>query len=78
MVKQLVFLLEEPSMADVLKVLLPKVLPDNIGFKLIIHEGKQDLEKSIPTRLRQWKTPNTDFVIVRDKNSDDCVKLGAY
>jgi hypothetical protein len=43
MVKQLVFLLEEPSMAEVLKVLLPKVLPDNIGFKLIIHEGKQEL-----------------------------------
>ncbi|OQY55717.1 MAG: hypothetical protein DRR08_12260 [Candidatus Parabeggiatoa sp. nov. 2] len=75
MVKQLVFLLEEPSMAEVLKVLLPKVLPDDVGFKLIIHDGKQDLEKSIPTRLRQWKTPNTYFVIVRDQNSDDCVKL---
>ena len=75
MVKELVFLLEEPSMAEVLKVLIPKILPDDIGFKLIVHDGKQDLEKSIPIRLHQWKLPNTQFIIVRDQNSDDCVKL---
>jgi hypothetical protein len=33
------------------------------------------LEKSIPIKLRQWKLPNTQFIIVRDQNSDDCVKL---
>jgi hypothetical protein len=75
MVKELVFLLEEPSMAEVLKILLPKILPNDIGFKLIAHDGKQNLEKSIPSRLRQWKTPHVYFVIVRDQNSDDCVKL---
>jgi hypothetical protein len=75
MVKELVFFLEEPSMAEVLKMLLPKILPEDIGFKLIVHDGKQDLEKSIPSRLRQWKSPHTHFIIVRDQNSDDCVKL---
>jgi len=75
MIKTLVFLLEEPSMGEVLKVLLPQVLPDEIRFQLIIHDGKQDLEKSIPSRLHQWKIPNTYFVVVRDQNSDDCVKL---
>jgi hypothetical protein len=54
MVKELVFLLEEPSMAEVLKVLIPKILSDDIGFKLIVHDGKQDLEKSIPIRLHQY------------------------
>ncbi len=73
--KMLVFLLEEPSMRELLNVLLPQLLPQNIEFKLITHKGKQHLEKSIPNRLRQWKTPHTYFIVVRDQNSDDCVKL---
>jgi len=75
MLKELVFLLEEPSMAEVLKILLPRILPNNIGFKLIVHDGKQDLEKSILTKLRQWQLPNANFIIVRDQDSDDCVML---
>lgn len=75
MKKALVFLLEELSMRELLKVLLPKILSHEIGFTLLVHEGKQDLEKSIPSRLRQWKIPNTHFVVMRDQNSDDCVKL---
>jgi hypothetical protein len=70
MMKTLVFMIEEPSMREVLKILLPKLLPQEVGFKLIVHKGKQHLEKSIPSRLRQWKTPNTYFVIVRDQNSE--------
>ncbi len=73
--KELVFLLEEPSMREVLNVLLPKLLPDDIGFKLIVHHGKQELEKYLPSRLRQWRTPQTRFVIMPDQNSDDCIKL---
>jgi len=73
--KQLVFLLEEPSMREVLNIVLPKCLPQEVGFQLIIHKGKQHLEKSIARRLREWQVPNTYFVIVRDQNSDDCVKL---
>jgi hypothetical protein len=73
--KELVFLLEEPSMREVLKILLPKLLPQHVEFQLIIHKGKQHLEKAIPYKLRQWRLPNTQFIIVRDQNSDDCVRL---
>jgi len=75
MMKILVFLLEEESMRETLKVLLPKMLPNDIEFQLLIHEGKQDLEKAIPYQIRQWRIPNVHFVIMRDQNSDDCVKL---
>ena len=75
MIKTLVFLLEEESMRETLKVVLPKVLSDNIAFYLLIHEGKKDLEKAISQRIRDWQIPNTHFVIVRDQNSEDCVKL---
>ncbi len=73
--KQLVFLLEEESMKALLDVLLPQILPPEIEFLCIPHEGKQDLEKSIPRKLRAWQTPDTTFVIVRDKDGADCIEI---
>jgi hypothetical protein len=73
--KQLVFLLEEESMKALLDILLPTILPSDINFLCIPHEGKQDLEKSIPRKLRAWQKPNTVFIIVRDKDKADCIEL---
>lgn len=55
--------------------LFPRILPEHVNFQCIPHEGKQDLEKSIPRKLRAWQTPDTYFVVVRDKDSSDCVVL---
>ena len=44
---ELVFLLEEPSMKVLLDDLLPRFYP-TLSFRCIPHEGKQDLERSIP------------------------------
>ena len=71
----LVFLLEEPSAKEALDRLLPRLLPENVSFRCIPHEGKQDLEKSIPVKLRCWTVPDTWFVVIRDKDQDDCVGL---
>ncbi len=70
----LVFLLEEPSMKVFLEVLLPKLIPKKIYYKCIAHEGKQDLQRSIPLKLRAFPS-ETQFIIIRDKDSDDCIKL---
>lgn len=59
--KRLVFFLEEESMYDLLSILLPRLLPPQINFKLIPHEGKQDLEKNISGKLMRWKTPTDLF-----------------
>jgi len=71
--KRFIFLLEEESMKALLDVLLPQILPSD-SFLCIPHEGKQDLEKSIPRKLKAWQTP-VKFVIVRDKDGADCVEL---
>lgn len=71
---ELVFLLEEPSMKVLLDDLLPRFYP-TLSFRCIPHEGKQDLERSIPRLLRAWKVPGARFVIVRDKDQEDCVKV---
>lgn len=69
----LVFLLEERSMKELLEVLLPRIIPETITFKCIHHEGKQDLEKSIPRKLKAWKTAGK--FIIRDQDSGDCKEI---
>jgi hypothetical protein len=73
--KQLIFLLEEPSMKEFLRELLPRILPDtheDFDWVLIPHNGKSDLESSIPKKLRVWQNPQARFVIVRDQDHGDC------
>jgi hypothetical protein len=62
-------------MKALLDVLLPQILPTGVHFRCIPHQGKQDLEKSIPRKLRTWQTPNTSFVIVHDKDRANCIEV---
>ncbi len=73
--KQIVFLLEEESMKALLDNLLPRLLPAEINFLCIPHEGKQDLEKSIPRKLKAWQCSETSFVVIRDQDRADCVDV---
>lgn len=41
---KLVFLLEEKSMKRFLDIIIPKILPAEIQYQTIPHEGKTDLE----------------------------------
>ncbi len=74
---KLVFLVEEPSISEVLEVLLPRLLPQNILFQVVPHEGKNDLEKSIPRKLKGWREPGVRFVVMRDNDNGDCKQLKA-
>lgn len=70
---RLVFMVEERSMKELLEILLPKILPDAIEPPVIIaHNGKSDLAASIPRKLRAWQNKDDKFVIVHDKDSNDC------
>ncbi len=74
----LVCCLEEPSAWEMLQGILPKLLPESFVVKPMVFEGKSDLDKRLEKRLRGWLTPNTHFLILRDKDSADCrvVKQG--
>ncbi|HER25797.1 MAG TPA: DUF4276 family protein [Rhodospirillales bacterium] len=62
-------------MKVVLNEILPQILPMDIEFLILEHEGKSDLEKSIPRKLKGWKTPNTHFVVLRDNDGADCIQI---
>lgn len=77
------FLLEEPSMENVLTVILPQILPQ--GYELGIncflrpHQGKHDLKKSIPKKMKVFSNYHqpTKIVILHDQDSNDCKALKA-
>lgn len=71
---RLVFLLEERSIKVLLDELLPRLAPA-LKFLCVPHEGKQDLEKSIPRKLRAWREPGVRFIVIRDNDGGDCHAL---
>ncbi|PHX54925.1 DUF4276 domain-containing protein [Tychonema bourrellyi FEM_GT703] len=72
----LIFLLEEPSIKNVLDQLLPQVIPPEVTYICIPHQGKQDLANSIPKKIKAFEyAPKTKFIIVHDQDSHDCKEL---
>lgn len=71
--REIVFLLEEASAKAMLEGLLPRLLDSRIQVRLITFEGKQDLEKQLPLRLRNYLNPHARFLVLRDQDSaPDC------
>lgn len=70
--KTIVFFLEESSAREMLQGILPKILPANVYPNYIIFEGKQDLEKNLVRKLRNWCLPDSVFVVIRDQDSEKC------
>lgn len=70
MMKELVFCLEEPSAEVMLQGLLPKMFPDNnVAIRYMTFDGKQDLEKQLPRKLRGYQNPLAKFIVLRDQDS---------
>ena len=68
-------------MAEVLRQILPKVLPKgwdmNQNYFIRTHEGKQDLKRSLLSKLKAFsKMPfETGIVVLIDQDSSNCVAL---
>jgi len=72
-------LVEEPSMEEALRALLPGLL-GGVSFQVYRYQGKMDLLSKLPVRLRgysRWLPPNHRVVVVVDRDDDDCHELKA-
>ena len=72
-------LVEEPSMAEALETLVPRIIP-NHSFGVYPHQGKSDLLGNLGARLRSYASmraswPDLRIVVVVDRDSDDCIQL---
>jgi len=74
------FLVEEPSAEAALQNLLPKILGNVATFAIHPHQGKPDLLKKLPMRLKgysHWLLGDWRIVILMDADDDDCLELKA-
>ena len=71
----LVFFLEGPSEKAMLKGLLPRLLSGDTIPQYVVFEGKKDLERQLPRKLRGWRRPDCRFVVLRDKDGADCLQV---
>jgi hypothetical protein len=69
---EVVFFLEDLSARAMLEGFLPKLIPHTIRCRYIVFEGKQDLERQLVKRMRGYRVPDARFVVLRDKDSEDC------
>lgn len=74
----IVLLTEEQSMGGCLKFIIPQLWPDSQEGKnwlVLSFQGKSDLKKSIPKKMRGWNYGNPHFIILQDNDGGDCVAI---
>jgi hypothetical protein len=63
-------------MKNVLDVLLPRILPENVSFLVHPHQGKGDLEKALQDTVPSIsKKPGAKILIICDQDKEDCKSL---
>lgn len=74
-------LVEEPSMKNALEIILPQILPEGyqLGKNSFIrpHQGKSDLQKSIPKKVTAYQhfPKPVLLIVIQDQDSNDCKEL---
>lgn len=71
----LVFLVEGPSEREALLAWMPQLVPPQVQVRIILFDGKQDMEKRMVLKMRAWQAPNTRFIVLRDQDSAPCRKV---
>jgi hypothetical protein len=79
--KRLEILTEEASMQFFLEGLLPYILPEdyqlNVNCFVYPHQGKSDLQKRLPKRIRAYQSYPEEVLVmvVHDQDSNNCIQL---
>lgn len=71
-------LVEEPSAEAALNNLVPKIVGDDVTFRIIVHQGKADLLKKMAPKLKaysKWITNEIKIIVLIDLDRDNCVDL---
>ncbi|MBK7468341.1 MAG: DUF4276 family protein [Saprospiraceae bacterium] len=76
MIKVLHVFTEEASARNVFESILPRLLPQDVNYRIYSHQGKQDLEKAIQKTIPSIsRIPGSKILITRDQDSSDCVNI---
>ena len=75
------FLVEEPSTEVFLTSFVPKVFGTSVTFAIHVFQGKPDLLKKLPTRLKgyaSWIPDDWKIVVLLDADNDNCRELKSH
>ena len=78
--QHLVVLVEEPSMEEFLRIVLPRVLPVACGFEVHPFRDKFNLLRNLESRLRgyaRWLPDDWRIVVMVDRDNDACQEIKA-
>jgi hypothetical protein len=72
----LFILTEEPSIKNVFEVVLPKILPQSVVFRILVHQGKNDLIKTLTEKISSLsRIGGAKILITIDQDANDCKEL---
>ena len=72
----LFILTEEPSIKNIFEVVLPQILPQNVNFRILIHQGKKDLEKALTEKIASLsRIEGAKILVTIDQDTNDCKLL---
>ena len=77
---QIEFFLEEPSAEAALNAILPKIFSADVICNFHVFEGKHDLLKKLPKRLKgysKWLPDDWRIMVLIDEDRKDCRELKA-
>lgn len=65
-------------MEALLRALLPRLIGERASYQMVVFQGKDDLLKKLPDRLRgfaSWLPDTHRIVVLVDRDNDDCTVL---
>jgi hypothetical protein len=65
-------------MEVLLRELLPRMIDLDVSFAVHAHQGKADLLRKLPNRLRGyggWLPQSSRIIVIVDRDDDECVRL---
>jgi hypothetical protein len=71
-------LVEELSAEKALRNILSEIVTGIHTFKIITHQGKQDLLKKLPSKLKgysRWITNDYKIIVLIDRDNQNCIEL---
>jgi len=77
MLERMIVFVEEESAEAALLTILPRLLPES-EFQIIRFQGKQDMLRNLPVRLRgysSWLPESWSILVLVDRDNDDCKEL---
>lgn len=74
----LIVFTEEPSMKEALEQILPRLGLCEESWRIIAFQGRTNMLRTLPGRLRAWRDPRAKFLILRDNDGGVCHERKAH